>query len=95
MKIAVSVDEEGLIIPHLGKASWFKIYSKTGDSIEFIEEIETSGNHTNHIIDEINDCDVVISGQIGEGMIENLKSLGIKAIAITDTDDPIGAIERL
>jgi predicted Fe-Mo cluster-binding NifX family protein len=80
MKIAVSVDKKGAIAPHLGKCKLFHIYKKEGNNIEFFEEIETDGNYQNHIIEDIMDCDYVISAQIGEGMIENLKSVGIEPV---------------
>jgi predicted Fe-Mo cluster-binding NifX family protein len=95
MKIAVSIDKEGFIAPHLGKCKLFQIFIKEGDQIKFQEERETEGNHQNHIIDEIMDCDCVISAQIGDGMIENLKSLGIKPIVENVVLDPFEAVKVL
>ena len=95
MKIAVSINEEGLIAPHLGKCKLFQIFFREGNLIEFLEERETDGNHQNHIIDDIMDCDYVISAQIGEGMIENLKSLGIKPVVENKVSDPFEAVNVL
>lgn len=94
MKIAVSVDEEGNVAPHLGKCKLFHIYTKECNKIEFLEEIETDGNYQNHIIEDIADCDYVISAQIGEGMIENLKSLGIEPV-VSVGFSPVEAVKAL
>ncbi|GAB6098734.1 hypothetical protein JCM16358_06130 [Halanaerocella petrolearia] len=95
MKVAVSVNNEGEIIPHLGKCKLFKVFKKDDENIQFIEDRITDGNHQNHIIEDINDCDIVISGQIGKGMIKNLAQLGIEAIVEEETDDPIKAISKI
>jgi len=95
MKIAVSIDEEGLIAPHLGKCKLFMIFFKKGGLIEFVEERNTQGNHQNHIIEEIIDCDYVISSQIGDGMIESLKNMGIEPIVEKNIFDPFVAVKSL
>ncbi len=95
MKIAVSVDKEGKVAPHLGRAETFFIYNYENGTVDFIEKRIGKGSYTDHIIDEILDCGAVISGQIGEGMIQNLDNLGIKAIIETEVPDPVKAIEKI
>lgn len=73
MKIAVSVDEMNNIAPHLGKCKIFNIYKKEGKKVALIDVIKTHGDYVDHVIEEILDCNVVISGQIGEGMIKSLR----------------------
>jgi len=94
MKIAVSVNQDGEIMEHLGWCKLFNIYQQQ-DKLDFLESRETDGNHQNHIIEDIKDCDVIISGKIGAGMVENLKKLGIEPIVERDTKDPILAIDKL
>jgi len=95
MKVAVSVNELGEVIPHLGKCKIFYIFTMEDGKIEFIESRITDGNHQNHIIEDIKDCEVVISGQIGEGMIENLEKLGIKAVIEEEINEPVEAVSNL
>ncbi|OCL27250.1 dinitrogenase iron-molybdenum cofactor biosynthesis protein [Orenia metallireducens] len=95
MKVAVSVNSNEEIISHLGKAKIFYIFSKDSEEITFIESRVTDGNHENHIIEDIKDCDVVISGKIGRGMVESLRGLGIKAIIETTTLNPVKAIAKI
>jgi len=99
MKIAVSVDEEGLIAPHLGKCKLFHVFFKDGDLIELLEERKTEGNYQNHVIEDIMDCDYVISAQIGEGMLENLKNMGnnmgIIPVVEEKISDPFEAVKAL
>ena len=95
MKIAVSIGETGTISSHLGKSKIFFIFSKDGEEIKFLERRLSEGNHTNHIIEDIKDCDVVISGKIGDGMIESLKKMGITAVVEEKVLDPMEAIAKL
>ncbi|WP_018247474.1 NifB/NifX family molybdenum-iron cluster-binding protein [Orenia marismortui] len=95
MKIAVSVNSSEEIVSHLGKAKIFYIYSKGPEGICFLDIRVTDGNHQNHIIEDIKDCDIVISGKIGEGMINSLGDLGIEAIVDEETLNPIEAISKL
>lgn len=95
LKIAVSVDENNNIAAHLGKCRIFNIYTKEGKEVNLLEVIKTDGNYTNHIIEEILDCDVVISAQIGEGMIKSLRKRRIRPYVELDTFNPIEAIEKI
>lgn len=93
MKIAVGVNDSGMVSSHLGKTKIFLIFSKVGDEVAFLERRVTNGDHTNHIIDDINDCDAVISGKIGAGMVESLKKMMVKAVILEDIADPLEAVE--
>ncbi|WP_319202923.1 NifB/NifX family molybdenum-iron cluster-binding protein [uncultured Ilyobacter sp.] len=95
MKIAVGVNDAGMIASHLGKTKIFLIFSKVGDEVSFVERRVTDGQHTNHIIDDINDCDAVISGKIGAGMVESLKKISIEAVIQEDIADPFEAVESM
>ena len=95
MKVAISVNQAGKIVNHLGKAKIFSIYQKNGAEIEFIEERVTDGNHQNHIIEDIKDCDVVISGKIGQGMVESLAEIGIEAMVEDKLDDPVEVLNKI
>jgi len=95
LKIAVSVNNNEEIVSHLGKAKIFYIFSKDKEEISFIESRVTEGNHENHIIEDIKDCNTVISGKIGTGMVESLKKLGIKAITEKSTLNPVKAIAKI
>lgn len=95
VKVAVSVNEAGEIIPHLGKSKIFHVFFKHENQVEFVENRVTDGNHQNHIIEDIKDCETVISGKIGEGMIESLQEMGIEAVVETEIVDPIEAVKKL
>ncbi len=95
MKIAVSISDDEKICPHLGKAKSFCIFIKENNSIKFVEIRSTKGNYQNHIIDDIEDCQVVISGQIGEGMIKSLALKGIKAIVENETQNVLEAVNKV
>ena len=95
MKVAVSINEEGKISSHLGKAKIFYVFEKINEKVKFLQKRTTEGNHTNHIIEDIKDCDVIISGKIGDGMFENLKKNGIKPIVEENISNPKEAVEKL
>jgi len=95
LKIAVSVDEMNNIAPHLGKCKIFNIYKKEGKKVELIEVIKTNGNYTDHVIEEILDCSVVISGQIGEGMIKSLRKRRIRPYIELETTEPLEAVNKI
>lgn len=95
MKIAVSVDEMNNIAKHLGKCKIFNIYKKEGKKVELIDVIKTHGDYTDHLIEEILDCNVVISGQIGEGMIKSLRKKRIRPYVELETIDPLEAVEKI
>ncbi|WP_320047009.1 NifB/NifX family molybdenum-iron cluster-binding protein [uncultured Ilyobacter sp.] len=95
MKVAVSVNDSGMVSSHLGKSKIFLVFSKVGNEVAFLERRVTDGNHTNHIIEDIDDCDAVISGKIGDGMVESLKKINIKAIVEENIADPLEAVEKM
>lgn len=95
MKVAVSINSTGMVSPHLGRCKVFLIFSKNGDEVEFVERRTTEGNYENHIIEDIKDCDAVISGKIGDGMVESLSKLGIAAIIENTIYDPIEAVKKM
>lgn len=95
MKIAVSVGGDEKICPHLGKAKIFLVFVKEGNKVNFLEVRETEGNPQNHIISDIEDCQVVISGEIGEGMMNSLQKNGIKGVVEKETTDVMKAIQNL
>lgn len=95
MKVAVSINSNGMIAPHLGRTKLFFIFEKNGDKVKFLEKRESIKINNDHIIDEITDCKYVISGKIGDGMVESLKKDGIKAIIEEDTFNPKEAVEKL
>lgn len=95
MKVAVSISDSGMVSSHLGKSKIFFVFSKEGDEVTFLERRVTDGNYQNHIIEDIKDCDAVISGKIGDGMVESLKKINIKAIVEENTADPMEAVEKM
>lgn len=95
MKIAVSINSNGMIAPHLGRSKLFFIFEKVEAKIKFLEKRESEKLNTDHIIEEITDCEYVISGKIGDGMIESLKTVGIKAVIEESILNPKKAVEKL
>lgn len=95
MLVAVGVDENDKITSHLGKTRIFMVFDRVGEKIKFVEMRKTSGEHKNHIIEDIKDCKFVISGQIGAGMMDNLIVTGITPVVESKTDNPIEAVKRL
>ena len=95
MRIAVSVDGNEKISKHLGKCKTFLIFEKENENVNFGEVRTTDGNHQNHVIEDIKDCQYVISAKIGEGMVANLEKMGIKAVEESETDDPMEAVKKI
>lgn len=94
MKVAVSVNEEEQIAPHLGRCKIFYIF-EVKEEIQFMEMRVTDGKYHNHRIHAVMDCDAVISGQIGDGMKENLRELGIEPIVEWEESNPLKALAKL
>ncbi len=94
MKIAVGVNDFGVVASHLGKTSRFFIFEVNGKEVEFLEMRDSNSDKSNHIIEEIKDCSGVISGSIGEGMLDNLKKNGITAVIESVITDPEKAVEK-
>jgi len=99
MKIAVSINNFGMISPHLGRSNLFYIFSKVGNEVEFLETRKRKSNletvMENDLIENIKDCDMIISGKIGNNMMEQLKNKGIKTIVEEKTFDPLEAIKKI
>lgn len=95
MKIAVSVDENGMVSGHLGRNKIFLIFDANESKVEFIDKRITDGRHENHIIEDIKDCTYVLSAQIGEGMVKNLANMGITAVVETEITNPRKAVKKM
>lgn len=95
MRVAVSVNEDEMIASHLGRCRTFYVFNKEEQDIKFVEMRSASGEGKEHFIPALQDCSVIISGQIGEGMIQGLAEAGIKAVVERTTTDPLEAVKRL
>lgn len=95
MLIAVGVDENDQVSPHLGKTKLFMIFDRVKDDVKFVEMRKSSGEHKDHMIEDIKDCKFIISGQMGNGMFDNLQLMGITPVIETRTKNPIEAVRRL
>ena len=66
MLIAVGVDNEDKIAPHLGKTELFMIFTRKGERVKFVEMRKrtlVSKEHDN-LIEDIKDCKFVIAENI-------------------------------
>jgi len=95
LKVAVSINNSGIVAPHLGRAKMFFIFNKTKDEVRFLEKRLCTGQYHDHIIEDIKDCQAVISGKIGDGMAENLRKVGIQSFVIKDISNPKEAVEKI
>jgi len=101
MKIAVASDDKEIISNHFGRALGFVVFDVNEGKItgkEYRENIgKSSGEcHTcNHgaMINNIKDCDSVISHGMGMGIYTDLEKNKIKAV-VTDETVAVNAVEK-
>ena len=97
MLIAVGVDREDKIAPHLGKTELFMIFDRKGERVKFMEMRKrtlVSKEHDN-LIEDIKDCKFVIAENIGPGMTDRLIDAGISPISENRTKDPVYAVKLI
>jgi predicted Fe-Mo cluster-binding NifX family protein len=97
MLIAVGVDREDKIAPHLGKTELFMIFDRKGERVKFMEMRKrtlVSKEHDN-LIEDIKDCKFVIAENIGPGMTDRLIDAGISPIRENRTKDPVYAVKLI
>jgi predicted Fe-Mo cluster-binding NifX family protein len=101
MKIAIASDDEIHIANHFGRALGFVIFEIEKDVILNKEYRKNIGKHTGEcgscdhdmMIDNIKDCDVVISYGMGRRIFADLSKNNLKAF-VTDVDTVDEALKR-
>lgn len=95
MLIAVGVDNEDKIAPHLGKTEMFMIFDRKGERVKFIEMRKRKSCENENLIDDIKDCKFVIAENIGPGMCDRLTDAGIAVVRENRTKDPSYAVKLM
>jgi predicted Fe-Mo cluster-binding NifX family protein len=101
MKIAIASDDEIHIADHFGRALGFVIFEIENDIILNKEYRKNVGKHTGEcgscdhdmMIDNIKDCDVVISYGMGRRIFADLSKNNLQAF-VTDVDTVDEALKR-
>jgi len=95
-RIAIPSDDRRTIAPHFGRASGFLVFDYDGTGITggYRPLPEGSAHDHERIVDTIRDCDVVIAGGMGGGMMSALYRAGIE-VAISTVADARKAAEML
>lgn len=95
--IAVAVDNDDKIAPHLGKSEMFMIFDRKGERVKFIEmrKRKSFGSENENLVEDIRDCKFVIAENIGPGMFDRLTDAGIAPIRENRTKDPCYAIKLI
>ena len=94
MKIGVTT-ENGVICGHFGHAKNFSVFTVENGEIVSRFELDTQGNHCSTMPEFIkeNGIDVVITSGMGQGAIDGLSNMGIKAFSGI-VGDPKVAVEK-
>ena len=104
-RIAIPSDDHHTIAPHFGRTSGFLVFEYDGTSLSSayrpIAEGASAeccgsdgGSRHERIVAAIRDCDVVIAGGMGGGMLSALYDAGIE-VAISTVADARQAAEML
>lgn len=93
--IAVAVDNDDKIAPHLGKSEMFMIFDRKGERVKFIEMRKRKKCEHENLVEDIKDCKFVIAENIGPGMFDRLTDAGIAPIRENRTKDPCYAIKLI
>ena len=93
--IAVAVDNDDKIAPHLGKSEMFMIFDRKGERVKFIEMRKRKNCEHENLVEDIRDCKFVIAENIGPGMFDRLADAGIAPIRENRTKDPCYAIKLI
>lgn len=104
MKIAFSLQNGKTVSGHAGRCTKFVIYDVQDDkeTSKSIVEVDKDGTFHN-IFHEgtmpfsdhpLSDVDIIISGSMGAGFVNKMKSQGIKALQIAEKDPDL-AMEKL
>jgi predicted Fe-Mo cluster-binding NifX family protein len=101
MKIAIASDDEIHIADHFGRALGFVIFEIENDVILNKEYRKNVGKHTGEcgscdhdmMIDNIKDCNVVISYGMGRRIFADLSKNNLQAF-VTDVDTVDEALKR-
>jgi len=85
MRIGIAVSDNEKVTEHFGRAQKFLIYDYDGEKTEFLEMRESKKqpgvkHQWNKSLDVLEDCDVVISLQVGMNAKPGLKSIGKKVV---------------
>ena len=104
MKIAVTSQNKKTVTAHAGGCRKFWIYTLKDNKIEGKELLELTKNETLRYYfhedttemppNKIFNVDILLTGSIGQGGINNLSRQNVKAYIISETD-PDTAIEKL
>lgn len=90
LRFAVASKEGQAVSEHFGHATEFRIYEVTPASCRFLETRAVAhychGNTGSPsalagILETIEDCSAVFVARIGDGPIEKLKAIGVRAVA--------------
>ena len=105
-RIAIPSNDRLTINPHFGRTAGFLVFDYDGSEItseyraveeSTAEEICCGGGGASHhelIVRSIRDCDVVIAGGMGSGMMRTLYDAGIE-VALSTVTDARSAVEML
>ncbi len=85
MRIGIAVTDDEKSTEHFGRAQKFLIYDYDGEKTEFLEKRESKKipgvkHQWNKSLEVLEDCDTVISLQIGMSAKPALKSIGKKVV---------------
>lgn len=95
-RIAIPSDDRQTVAQHFGRAAGFLVFQYDGGALTSNYRPLTEGMAHDHerIVDAIRDCDVVIAGGMGGGMMSALYAAGIE-VAISTVEDARKAAEML
>ena len=96
-RIAIPSDDRQTIAPHFGRAGGFLVFDFDGTALtadyRLMPELGRESRHEG-IVNALRDCDVVIAGGMGGGMMSALYAAGIE-VAISTVADARKAAEML
>lgn len=101
MKVAVATDDKEHVSLHFGRAQGFMVFNIEGNTIKECEYRENFGKSQGFcgscdhqkMIENIKDCDTVISHGMGQRIYDDLTKHGIKAF-ITEEEIVYKAINK-
>ncbi|MCB1756874.1 MAG: nitrogen fixation protein [Gammaproteobacteria bacterium] len=91
MKIAITSQNRKSITEHAGRCRNFWVFHTGQESILEKELLELSKEQSFHESDQgephpLDDIDVLIAGDMGQGLLARLERKGIKGLVTTETD---------
>lgn len=87
-RIAIPSDDRRTVAQHFGRAAGFLVFEYDGGALTSEYRPLTEGTAHDHerIVDVLRDCDVVIAGGMGGGMMSALYDAGIEVAISTVTE---------